>query len=173
MSAGKNSAETKREKNRNATASRPPGAALNNIKNAWNIFILMLMHRGFTHIQYACTHLLHVLPNDNDTNKMAYIFLNTKDQNSWILAETSFCRTVQFTARSGVAFVQMGDKHFNLCARKINAWRPFLLSACLRVLNERLCVVLGAYTCWTCWLTQHSRPHTLDRLFSPILVEVL
>lgn len=44
----------------------------------------MLMARGFTQDEkHANTHThLHVFPNDNDTNKMAYIFQYIKDQNS-------------------------------------------------------------------------------------------
>ena len=67
--------------------------------------------------------------------------------------------------------LQQGQEDFLFMFKKKNARRPFLLLL-LQPWAFANWECFGAFTCSES-LTQHSRPHTLDRLFSPILVEVL
>ena len=118
-------------------------------------------------------------PKDNDTNKMAYISQKIKRPKT---AQVKSCCDVLLTAELYVhqscSYLQDGQEfHFfqmkmwesiSIYAGRENARWLFSSSAsCVRVCSISLSV------CRTRLLTQHSRPHTLDRLFSPILVEVL
>lgn len=122
-------------------------------------------------------------PKDNDTNKRAYIFQKTKrPKNSsseillWRLINGRTVRTSELLLFTGRSVQEFHFFHMKMCESISIYVREekmqdgcFLLQlpACVRVCSVSLSV------CRTRSLTQHSRPHTPDRLFSPILVEVL
>lgn len=64
-----------------------------------------------------------------------------------------------------------------VCNKKIHKSHfLFFLHVCLQCqpsASAYQCPYVFAFKCCTRSLTQHSRPHTLDHLFSPILVEAL
>lgn len=129
----------------------------------WNVSISTLRPRGsdvrpFTHT--------HVFPNGNDTNKMSYIFQSTKTKIAEIKSACDVSR--QNCTNSSGSYLQWGRE----IHPSSNVWRNF----CLRELCAASAWAFTDEQPWTVYsksLTQHSRPHTLDRLFSPILVEVL
>ena len=92
-------------------------------------------------------------------------------------AAPSSCRTVHkleqlpFTVRSGVSFLsrlKTCESVLHMCKKKNGAISSyFWITACTPPAFKHPCVA----QCTS--LTQHSRPRTLDRRFSPILVEVL
>lgn len=133
---------------RHSFATAPSGAALNDIKNPENI-LNNAEAQGL-----RCTHMqTHTFPKDNDTNKMAYIFQYVKDWKNFATMQIVFV---------GIRLVKW-------------KWIPVFLkfSMLLHVNPRQHLYVLAIKYCAHCSLTQHSRPHTLDHLFSPILVEAL
>lgn len=107
--------------------------------------------RTYAHTQtHTDTHSLHVFPNDNDTNKMAYIFYTQKTK---IAEAKSGCDVLRWNCtntraapiyskvKSVFCLNENVGKQFNLCAgRKMQEGHfLFFLQACVRRQSVSLC----------------------------------